>query len=264
MICELCNTEHDGNYGSGRFCSYKCARSFSSKEKRKEINEKVSKKLKNDPKGCGWSKGIKYPRNIYSIECKNCGNIFKRELTSVSFESGKFLPLCNKCRNIKILEKSPVDRIKIIYKATRKANETKRKKEASLSWEEASNPEKYRRVKIEQDNKCFKCGLDKWFGKDIPLEIDHINGNNKDQRRENLRYLCPNCHAQTDTFRAKNIIKKNPDYNGRKVSDKDLIESVISSKNYSQALQKVGLEPKGGNYKRIKNLIEQNLINKNT
>jgi 5-methylcytosine-specific restriction endonuclease McrA len=44
-ICENCNIEHNGEYGSGRFCSVKCARGFSTKEKRKEINEKVSDTL---------------------------------------------------------------------------------------------------------------------------------------------------------------------------------------------------------------------------
>jgi len=48
--CENCNQEHDGNYGSGRFCCKKCARSFSTKAKRKEINQKVSKKLKDRAK----------------------------------------------------------------------------------------------------------------------------------------------------------------------------------------------------------------------
>ena len=44
-ICELCSKEHYGEYGSGRFCCSKCARAFSTKAKRKEINEKVSKTL---------------------------------------------------------------------------------------------------------------------------------------------------------------------------------------------------------------------------
>lgn len=44
-ICENCGIEHDGIYGSGRFCSCKCARGFSTKLKRKEINSRVSKKL---------------------------------------------------------------------------------------------------------------------------------------------------------------------------------------------------------------------------
>lgn len=46
--CENCNLNHDGEYGSGRFCNNKCARGFSTKAKRKEINEKVSKSLTRD------------------------------------------------------------------------------------------------------------------------------------------------------------------------------------------------------------------------
>ncbi len=48
MKCENCGQEHDGSYGSRRFCSSTCARGFSTKEKRKEINKKVSKKLRKD------------------------------------------------------------------------------------------------------------------------------------------------------------------------------------------------------------------------
>lgn len=43
--CENCNNEHNGEYGSGRFCSIKCARGFSTKIKRKEINQKISEKF---------------------------------------------------------------------------------------------------------------------------------------------------------------------------------------------------------------------------
>jgi hypothetical protein len=46
VICENCELEHQGNYGSGRFCSSKCARSFSTKNKRLDINKKVSASLK--------------------------------------------------------------------------------------------------------------------------------------------------------------------------------------------------------------------------
>ena len=45
MKCENCNLEHNGTYGSGRFCNTKCARGFSTKNKRAEINEKVSAKI---------------------------------------------------------------------------------------------------------------------------------------------------------------------------------------------------------------------------
>jgi 5-methylcytosine-specific restriction endonuclease McrA len=59
--------------------------------------------------------------------------------------------------------------------------------------------------------KCSLCGLeDIWNGKKISLQLDHINGINNDNRLENLRLLCPNCHSQTETFSGKHrkILKK--------------------------------------------------------
>jgi len=52
---------------------------------------------------------------------------------------------------------------------------------------------------------CVNCKLKKWLGNSIPLELDHIDGNNRDNRIENLRLLCPNCHALTPTYRGKNV-----------------------------------------------------------
>lgn len=52
--------------------------------------------------------------------------------------------------------------------------------------------------------KCARCGISTWLGQPLSLQLDHINGKNNDHRLENLRFLCPNCHSQTDTYAGKN------------------------------------------------------------
>lgn len=48
---------------------------------------------------------------------------------------------------------------------------------------------------------CSECGMfPTWNGKSLVLQLDHVNGIRSDNRIENLRILCPNCHSQTDTF----------------------------------------------------------------
>ncbi len=59
-------------------------------------------------------------------------------------------------------------------------------------------------------NRCSLCGIDEWRGKPLSIQIDHINGVRDDNRLENLRMLCPNCHSQTETFAARNRIRAKP------------------------------------------------------
>lgn len=108
--------------------------------------------------------------------------------------------------------------------------------------------------RINKDNlieyKCSKCSIDSWQGETIVLDLDHINGNNRDHRLENLRYLCPNCHSQTDTFKGRN---KNS--GKKKVSDKELLTTYKKGLTIRQTLLELGLAAKGGNYERLKRLI---------
>jgi hypothetical protein len=98
--------------------------------------------------------------------------------------------------------------------------------------------------------KCQICNLSSWLDKPISLELDHIDGNHFNDEESNIRLLCPNCHSQTDTFRGRNI-----NTGKHIVSDDDLLSALQASKNIRQALIKVGLTPKGLNYKRAANLL---------
>ena len=55
-----------------------------------------------------------------------------------------------------------------------------------------------------KQNICENCGISTWQDKPIKMELHHIDGNRTNHLIENLMLLCPNCHSQTDTFRAKN------------------------------------------------------------
>src|SRR3972149_3387888 len=86
------------------------------------------------------------------------------------------------------------------------------------------------------ENKCYECGLiPEWRGKPLSLQIDHINGICDDNRLENLRILCPNCHSQTDNFAGKKLrvhpIKQPRPYKRKvNVSSKEIAETFGSKK----------------------------------
>ena len=60
------------------------------------------------------------------------------------------------------------------------------------------------RIIKEQNYKCIKCSLSHWIDMPISFEIDHKDGDNTNDSRENLEAMCPNCHSTTDTWRGRN------------------------------------------------------------
>lgn len=83
--------------------------------------------------------------------------------------------------------------------------------------------------------KCAICGCTEWQGKTLSLELDHINGVNNDNRLENLRFLCPNCHSQTSTYGSRNQQINSSEYD---IPD-DLRKVVEEKYNEVKSVKKV-------------------------
>lgn|GEM_PF-1850995 len=203
--CKNCQSKDAikySKYSNGNFCSSKCARSFSTKEKRKEINEKLSNKLKGKPTGI------------------NRFNNFSKE----------------KWKEI-----------------NEKRKEYWKNKLFNTNFNDLGVDSKRNKVILEQNEQCNKCKLSKWLDEKITLELEHIDGNHQNNKRENLEALCPNCHSLTPTWRGRN--KQN---NKRKINDEELLMALIDYNfNMRQALISVGLAAKGGNYCRCHKLKKE-------
>ena len=99
---------------------------------------------------------------------------------------------------------------------------------------------------------CAICGITEWQGKTLSLELDHINGINNDNRIENLRFLCPNCHSQTTTYGAKNKQKVESKYELSDELKNLIISSYIELKNQKKVADKYNL-----NHKAVKQVLSE-------
>lgn len=196
MLCEKCGTDILIKYGSGRFCSAKCARSFATSKDREGINKKVSEKLKGRKL---WSR----PDSFRLAE--NARKVRMKRLQK-TWETEEIQNLSDFARRTRILK--------------------------------------------EQDNQCFVCHLSSWNGSFLKLQLDHIDGNRSNNKRENLRMICPNCHSQTENYCGKS-----------KNTSKELSDEIVSSClirnsfNISQTLKELNLAYGGSNWHRCHRLL---------
>jgi predicted nucleic acid-binding Zn ribbon protein len=188
MKCEKCGKEHDGSYGSGRFCSSYCARSYSTANETKgtkivqcikcgkdiEVDKRASAKL------CKCDDCVKNPR-YDNKHCLNCGKQLLRNHKYCSF----------KCQN-------DYQYKEYIKKWKNGEIDSEHKNGLWLS----SYIKRY--IKEKQGHICSICRNTEWNGKPIPLVLDHINGNPYDDSENNLRFVCGNCDMQLPTYKSKN------------------------------------------------------------
>ena len=199
MKCEKCEKDNDGSYGSGRFCSAKCARSFSTVKDIKKTklikcvscNNIICVDKRASSKQCKCDECRKYipgrkPKKVTSKKhCIVCGRECGKN--SKHYCSIK----CNKQDKYDIYitnwKKNTVDGSKNKYR------------DALSGHIRKYITEKYK-------NMCSICGWNEinLFTKKVPLQIDHIDGNHLNNSEENLRLVCPNCHSLTETYGGAN------------------------------------------------------------
>jgi Zn finger protein HypA/HybF involved in hydrogenase expression len=133
-----------------------------------------------------------------AVKQSECKSDVLRNL-GISTKSGNFQTLD------RYLKKYNIDESKLVYNYKRGNKWSKKRLNNEVFCDNSTVSKTTLKNRILKENlieyKCVLCGLnDFWNGKKIQLQIDHINGKNNDNRIENLRYLCPNCHSQTDTY----------------------------------------------------------------
>lgn len=197
-------------------------------------------------------------------KCKLCSKEFEPKKGLVNYCSVS-------CANTRVFTQEAKDRISDALKKSDKFLKSEREKliakekkreQISKTWEEKLlsvtdiSTLKYealrKRIILEQDKCCNKCKLSKWLNQPITLELEHKDGDTKNNKRENLEGLCPNCHSQTEFWRGRNKNKF-----GIKVKEENLLECLKNSRNISEALTKAGLSAKGNNYKRAREVCKK-------
>ncbi len=171
MKCKNCNV-NDGikysKYASGDFCSRECAKSYSTKEKRLDINKHLS--IKNS--------GIKFRSSVN----KNSG-----------FQKGH-----------NVWKEYNIDRDEFKKSVSSGMKKYHLEKIINTPFELLTKESRKQLLIHERGVKCEVCHLTEWMNYIIPLDVDHIDGNHNNNVKENLRLLCPNCHRLTPTWGFKN------------------------------------------------------------
>lgn len=169
MTCERCGKEHDGTFGSGRFCSKGCANSRQFSEESRQLKSQKQKEVINR---VGLSNEF---RNRISYD-------FSQE----DKEKGLRKSAEVRQREVRLWQDDIL--------------------ENGATWREVSPRwATLRKRLIIEIGHCEICGQPPiWNGKPLSLQLDHIDGDLDNNKRSNLRVVCLHCHSQTPFYGSKN------------------------------------------------------------
>lgn len=173
-ICPVCNEAIPYEKRENTFCSGSCAARFTNRERNKNIEYRRRASIAHGGTVTATSGICLYCGQEIPIGQKYCSVI-----------------CCNASRWIKT--KQQIERTGM-YPHSEKMNDTNRKT-ARKYMEEVNG------------HKCSICGNTEWNGRPIPLVTDHIDGDSTNHAVTNLRLICPNCDAQSDTYKFRNARK---------------------------------------------------------
>lgn len=177
MKCEYCKKEHDGTYGSGRFCSDKCAKGFSTKNKRSLISETLKKIIKE-----------KYP--LISKKCEKCGKEFLVKKKKINQKT------CSKKCSAQLRASSEAGKKQLSKLFSDSAKRRYKNGDTTIGWQSRnrmSRPEKITKNILEKEGllfeREFKVGkyfIDFVLPNKIALEIDGKQHNYKERKEKDL------------------------------------------------------------------------------
>jgi len=210
---------------------------------------------------------IKKQQQEQTSICSKCGIEFlcygkagiKKFCSSKCSHSRIRTPEINNKVSLKLKGKLLGNRISIQKRKEigKKCSLTWKEKLLSVDFDSLSLDSKKRRVILEQNHKCLICEISEWVGKSIQLAVYHKDGNNKNNLRENLRGLCPNCHSQTTTYCGRNT------QNRISISDEQLLDALLKNSTISATLDLLGKSRTSYYYQRCYRLIDKYKVNIN-
>lgn len=171
----------------------------------KDRSDKLIEEYNKHPKCClTCEEPIPYEKRMNKYCSRSCAASMNNRGVQRNTNKSAWINTKQQCQCPGCINKTPSPKRKYCsHKCSGQAKKYETKLRIQMG--QVSEPRTLRNYLIEMyGNKCQICGREEWEGKKIPLVLDHINGDSSINTTTNLRMICPNCDAQTPTYKARN------------------------------------------------------------